>query len=203
MSRFEAGMEGMIDTYIYESTSLLEQLDQIMMRAEDNGDFAEEDINEIFRIMHTIKGSSAMMGLTNMSTLAHRIEDMFFIIREDKPVIESKQTLFELIFASSDLLKNEIDMLQDEDSEPTDFSEQIAKIEKYVEYLKGLTGAAPAADAEAPAEAAAADSADAPAAGSGDGNDGFYKVRVFFEDNCEMENMRAFMILEKIREFCT
>ena len=203
MSRFEAGMEGMIDTYIYESTSLLEQLDQIMMRAEDNGDFAEEDINEIFRIMHTIKGSSAMMGLTNMSTLAHRIEDMFFIIREDKPVIESKQTLFELIFASSDLLKNEIDMLQDEDSEPTDFSEQIAKIEKYVEYLKGLTGAAPAADAEASAEAQAADGADAHAAGSNDGSDGFYKVRVFFEDNCEMENMRAFMILEKIREFCT
>ena len=203
MSRFEAGMEGMVDTYIYESTSLLEQLDQIMMRAESNGDFDEEDINEIFRIMHTIKGSSAMMGLTNMSTLAHRIEDMFFIIREDKPIIESKQTLFELIFASSDLLKNEIDMLQDEDSEPTDFSEQIAKIEKYVEYLKGLTGAAPAADAEASAEAAAADSADTPASGSADGNDGFYKVRVFFEDNCEMENMRAFMILEKIREFCT
>ena len=127
MSRFEAGMEGMVDTYIYESTSLLEQLDQIMMRAESNGDFDEEDINEIFRIMHTIKGSSAMMGLTNMSTLAHRIEDMFFIIREDKPIIESKQTLFELIFASSDLLKNEIDMLQDEDSEPTDFSEQLPK----------------------------------------------------------------------------
>ena len=204
MSRFEAGMEGMVDTYIYESTSLLEQLDQIMMRAESNGDFDEEDINEIFRIMHTIKGSSAMMGLSNMSTLAHRIEDMFFIIREDKPVIESKQTLFELIFDSSDLLKAEIDMLQDEDSEPTDFSEQIAKIEKYVEYLKGLVGGAvPPGDSDTPTETSEADSADAPAAGSGEANDGFYKVRVFFEDNCEMENMRAFMILEKIREFCT
>ena len=136
MSRFEAGMESMIDMYIYESTSLLEQLDQIMMKTESNGAFEEEDINEIFRIMHTIKGSSAMMGLSNMSTLAHRIEDMFFIIREEKPVIESTQTLFELIFDSSDLLKAEIEMLQDDDSEPTDFSKQIGKIEKYVEYLK-------------------------------------------------------------------
>ncbi len=204
MSRFEAGMEGMIDTYIYESTSLLEQLDQIMMRAESNGDFDEEDINEIFRIMHTIKGSSAMMGLSNMSTLAHRIEDMFFIIREDKPVIESKQTLFELIFNSSDLLKAEIDMLQDDDSEPTDFSEQIEKIEKYVEFLKGLIGGGSDSgnDAPAAAEPAAASEAAPAAADSGD-SDGFYKVRVFFEDNCEMENLRAVIIVNKIKEFCT
>ena len=63
MSRFESGMESMVDMYIYESTSLLEQLDQIMMKTESNNKFDDEDINEIFRIMHTIKGSSAMMGL--------------------------------------------------------------------------------------------------------------------------------------------
>ena len=157
MSRFESGMESMIDMYIYETTSLLEQLDEIMMRTETNNEFGEEDINEIFRIMHTIKGSSAMMGLENMSVLAHRIEDMFFIIREENPVIDEKKTLFQLIFDSSDLLKAEIDMLQDDDSEPTDFSDQITKIEKFVEYLKkcvnGEGGAAPAAEGEA-AEAA-------------------------------------------------
>ena len=87
MGKFEPGMEGMIDAYIFEATSLLERLDQILMATESNSSFGEEDINEIFRIMHTIKGSSAMMGLDNMSKLAHAVEDMFFIIREEHPVI--------------------------------------------------------------------------------------------------------------------
>ena len=208
MSRFESGMESMIDMYIYETTSLLEQLDEIMMRTETNNEFGEEDINEIFRIMHTIKGSSAMMGLENMSVLAHRIEDMFFIIREENPVIDEKKTLFQLIFDSSDLLKAEIDMLQDDDSEPTDFSDQITKIEKFVEYLKkcvnGEGGAAPAAEGEA-AEAApeAADEAKPAEAAQPEGGSGFCKVRVYFEDNCEMENLRALIIVNKIKEYCT
>ncbi|MBE6845594.1 MAG: chemotaxis protein CheA [Ruminococcus sp.] len=199
MSRFESGMESMIDTYIYESTSLLETLDQIMMRTESNNRFDEEDINEIFRIMHTIKGSSAMMGLENMSTLAHRIEDMFFIIREEKPVIESIQTLYELVFDSSDLLKAEIDMLQDEDSEPTDFGEQIAKIESFVEYLK--TGTMPGN--EPAASENASEGVKTEAASDSGNTDGFVKVRVFFEDNCEMENLRALLIVNKISEYCT
>jgi len=198
MSRFESGMESMIDMYIYESTSLLETLDQIMMRTESNNRFDEEDINEIFRIMHTIKGSSAMMGLENMSTLAHRIEDMFFIIREEKPVIESIQTLYELVFDSSDLLKAEIEMLQDDDSVPTDFSEQLGKIEKFVEYLK--TGTNPSGSADA--EENKAESADKPT-DSAPAGDGFTKIRVFFEDNCEMENLRALLIKNKIAEYCT
>lgn len=195
MSRFESGMESMIDMYIYESTSLLETLDQIMMRTESNNRFDEEDINEIFRIMHTIKGSSAMMGLENMSTLAHRIEDMFFIIREEKPVIESIQTLYELVFDSSDLLKAEIDMLQDEDSVPTDFSDQIAKIEKFVEYLKnGTPPESVSSDTNQPTQTETA---------LQDKSDDYIKVRIFFEDNCEMENLRALLIVNKIQEYCT
>ncbi|MFT3952415.1 MAG: chemotaxis protein CheA [Oscillospiraceae bacterium] len=188
MGRFEAGMESMVDMYIYESTSLLEQLDQILLRTESNNRFVDEDINEIFRIMHTIKGSSAMMGLENMSVLAHSIEDMFFILREEKPKIGSAAALYELVFAASDLLKAEIDLLSDETAQATDFSAQIAKIEDYVKLLKN--GGVPA---EAPAQAAAAAQ---PAAA------GLTTVRVFFEDGCEMENLRALLLINKIRDEC-
>ncbi len=201
MSRFESGMESMVDMYIYESTSLLEQLDQIIMRTESNNKFEEEDINEIFRIMHTIKGSSAMMGLENMSTLAHSIEDMFFIIREEKPVIECVETLYEIVFSASDLLKAEIELLQDEDSIPTDFSEQMTKIENFVKYLK--TGSLPdgAKTAKKPkkAENKAAETTKSSSQPSPDG----VKIRVFFEDNCEMENLRALLLVNKIQDYCT
>ncbi len=202
MSRFESGMESMVDMFIYESTSLLEQLDQIMMKTESNNKFDEEDINEIFRIMHTIKGSSAMMGLENMSTLAHRMEDMFFIIREEKPVIESIETLYDIVFSSSDLLKAEIELLQDDDSVPTDFSAQIKKIEDFVVYLK--TGKMPGAEDTPVSEKSEQPAEDEQPQGQAENSASadMVRIRVFFEDNCEMENLRALLLVNKISEYC-
>ncbi len=209
MAKFEAGMEAMADMYVFETTSLLEQLDQILMKTENESSFAEEDINEIFRTMHTIKGSSAMMGLENMSKLAHAIEDMFYIIREDHPVISSMETLYDIIFSASDLLKAEIENLQEDEYTPTDFTEQMTKIEDYAAVLKGAApadGAAAAenpaassgADAPAPAApAAAAAQAAAPVSGSG-----LTTVKVFFEDDCKMENLRALLVINRISESC-
>ena len=71
-----------LDMYIYETGTLLEQLETIVLEAEKVDTFSQENVNEIFRIMHTIKGSSAMMEFPSLMTVAHRIEDLFFIIRD-------------------------------------------------------------------------------------------------------------------------
>lgn len=203
MSRFDASMESMAEMYIFESTSLLEQLDQIMIKTESNNEFDEEDINEIFRIMHTIKGSSAMMGLENMSTLAHSIEDMFFIIREEKPVIESIETLYDILFSSSDLLKAEIDSLQDDDSVPTDFSEQMEKIKNFVSYLKTGSPGNSGDDNDSKPEGQEQNVQEVESAADALESDGLTKIRVFFEENCEMENLRALLLVNKISEYCS
>ncbi len=194
MSKFEPGMESMVDMYIYETTTLLEQLDQILIKTEGAGSFDKESINEIFRIMHTIKGSSAMMGLENMSTLAHAIEDMFYIIREEKPVINDSKDLYELVFNASDLLKAEIELLQNDDYTATDFKPCHDRIEKFVDVLKN--GGGSAEEASAPTESASApvSSASAPA--------GMTTVKVIFDDDCKMENLRALLLVNKIREDC-
>ncbi len=191
MSKFEPGMESMVDMYIYETTTLLEQLDQILIKTEGQGSFDKESINEIFRIMHTIKGSSAMMGLENMSSLAHAIEDMFYIIREEKPVIDDSKDLYELVFSASDLLKAEIDMMQGDDYDSTDFTPCHDKIKAYVAVLKNGGGAAPASEEET-VSAAAPSSA----------GEGMTTVKVIFDDDCKMENLRALLLVNKIREDC-
>ena len=193
MSKFEPGMESMVDMYIYETTTLLEQLDQILIKTEGQGSFDKESINEIFRIMHTIKGSSAMMGLENMSSLAHAIEDMFYIIREEKPVISDSKDLYELVFSASDLLKAEIDIMQNDDYDFTDFSPCHDRIKAYVAVLKNGGGEAPAAE-----EATASASAAAPVAA-----EGMVTVKVIFDDDCKMENLRALLLVNKIREDCS
>ncbi len=54
------GMENMLDMYLFETNSLLEQLDEVLLDAESADTFTTDSVNEIFRIMHTIKGSSAI-----------------------------------------------------------------------------------------------------------------------------------------------
>ena len=205
MAKFEPGMEGMIDAYIFEATSLLERLDQILMATESNSSFGEEDIHEIFRIMHTIKGSSAMMGLDNMSKLAHAVEDMFFIIREEHPVIANIESLYDLVFKASDLLKVEIDLIQEDEYTPTDFTELMGNIEAYAAALKNGE-AAQAAPAPAPAPAAAQPAASAAPAEAAPVEtrkvSTLTTVKVFFDDDCKMENLRALIIVNKIQDEC-
>ena len=93
MAKFEAGMEAMLDMFVFETSELMEKLDEILMRTERE-DLTPDDIGEIFRIMHTVKGSAAMMGLTDVSKLAHSLEDLFFIIREDPSLTCDKPALF-------------------------------------------------------------------------------------------------------------
>ena len=66
----------MMEAYLYEMNTLLEQLDDIVLAAEEAKTFSQEDVNEIFRIMHTFKGSSAMMEFNTLMTVAHRIEEI-------------------------------------------------------------------------------------------------------------------------------
>ena len=203
MAKIEPGMEAMLDMYFYETNALLEQLDEILLRTEQSNAFESDDIKEIFRIMHTIKGSSAMMGFDNLSVLAHKAEDMFFVIRENPDVITDVSFVYDLVFQASDSYKAQLEAIQNHDNgeyELSNFDELIDKLMKARDQLSR----------EASGESApAAESADNAAGGSSDaapadkGEPGKVKVRVFFEEGCQMENLRAFLLINTIREECS
>ena len=198
MAKVEAGMEGMVDMYLFETGTLLDQLDEVLLRTEQANEFTEEDINEVFRIMHTVTGSSAMMGFENLQKLAHKGEDMFFIIREDPSKMKDIGFVYDLVFQMSDLFKAEMDEIRNNpDGEPTDFSEMINKLEQGAKMLKGeITAAEAAAASAAPAQAAPAEKTPAPAAAKSNCD----AIRVFFEQDCKMENLRAFLLISRIKE---
>ena len=187
MAKIEPGMEAMLDMYFYETNSLLEQLDEILLRTEQANAFESDDIKEIFRIMHTIKGSSAMMGFDNLSVLAHKAEDMFFVIRENPDVITDVSFVYDLVFQVSDSYKAQIEAIQNNvggEYELMNFDELIDKLMKGRDDLLGETaGGAPASPApeEKPKTT----------------------VRVYFEEGCQMENLRAFLLINTIRDDCS
>ena len=228
MGVFDASMEPMLEMFIYETTTLLEQLDEILIDSEKVQTMTDDNINEIFRIMHTIKGSSAMMGLSGISELTHHVEDMFFIIRQNPSHMQSenRNTVFDLLFQSSDFLKSEVESIQQSDNyEPADSSELTALIAHEVKVLNGeaepmaapkpaAAPSQPAAEEPAVEEPAAEEDPladeeneinamlDAAAAASIADDETLHSVRVYFEDGCQMENIRAFMLLSQLNEVC-
>ena len=74
----EFNTDGMLDIYLFENEQLLEQLQDIVLEQKDADSFDEESINEIFRTMHTIKGSSGIMMFDDITAVSHKLEDVFY-----------------------------------------------------------------------------------------------------------------------------
>ncbi|NLC19711.1 MAG: hypothetical protein GX757_10950 [Clostridiales bacterium] len=100
--------EPMIEMFIFETAQQIEQLEKHILNSEKDGGFSREAINDIFRIMHTIKGSSTMMLFKDISNLAHSIEDIFFYIREENPASIDFTYLSDLILDGIDFIKIEL-----------------------------------------------------------------------------------------------
>ena len=97
--------DSVMEMYLFESTTLLEQLDEILLQSEKSGNLSSENVNEIFRIMHTIKGSSAMMDFNSITYVSHKLEDLFYVIRDNGLDEDTFADLFDLVLRVSDYLE--------------------------------------------------------------------------------------------------
>ena len=197
-----------LDMYIYETHTLLEQLESSILEAEKANDFSQDNVNEIFRIMHTIKGSSAMMEFDSLATIAHRIEDLFFLIRENSMSVVSeanRSTLFDLVFQSIDYFRGEVDKIESDQPLSKDIDNFLSDINSLIAKIK--SGDNSPAPAPAPVSKAAPHVEAAPVAApvmASSGNRNFpYELRVFFDEGCGMENLRSFMLVTSMRDFCS
>lgn len=190
------GTGSLLETYLFETGTLLEQLDELLITAEQNGDFTEDNVNEIFRSMHTIKGSSAMLEFNSLMEIAHHIEDLFFYIRDngmDTLTSDQKSELFNLMFSSVDKLREEVGKV--ESSEPLD-----TNIDGFIQdinnFLNKISNKDSGAAAESVVEAPAANGTDA----ASHPIDAPYALQIFFDEGCGMENLRAFMLVTALQE---
>ena len=150
-----SGNDSILDAFLYETNTLLEQLDSLVLAAEQQDSFSQDDINTIFRIMHTIKGSSAMMEYNSLMTIAHRAEDLFSIIRDKTMdvVPESlRPELFDLLFQAIDFFRGELEHIENEQPLTENIDILLGKINRLIDEIR--TGGQPA-DAAAPAAPAA------------------------------------------------
>lgn len=94
-------MDTMIQSYMEETEDMLQRAEECIIRLE--AEFSPEEINELFRIAHTIKGSSHVMGYEAIGNLMHRIEDLLDTVRNGS--ISFNQDIVSLCFDGLDIAK--------------------------------------------------------------------------------------------------
>lgn len=209
-------MENMLDMYLFETNSLFEQLDEILLEAEKSQTFTTDDVNEIFRIMHTIKGSSAMMEFSSLMKIAHRIEDLFFIIRENGVGIfnnicteTERHDIFDILFRCIDFMRAEIEKIENNDPLTDNIDSFVTDINTFLDKINTMLGN----NAEEKKETSETTinttqtlqieekpGKNVPEGVSEDNSP--YFLRIFFDEGCGMENLRAFMLVTAVKEVC-
>ena len=91
-----------LDIFIEEARENIQSLSESLLAIEKYG-YQEDMINEAYRVMHTLKGTAHVIGITPIGELAHVAEDLFDEIKEYKNNL-SRKTL-DALFETNDSLE--------------------------------------------------------------------------------------------------
>ncbi len=84
-------IDQVLQTYIAESRELLEEMEDALLRLEQEGD-QREDLNAIFRAAHTIKGSAGLFGLDGVVAFTHGVETLLDQLRDGTMAVTGEIT---------------------------------------------------------------------------------------------------------------
>ncbi len=164
--------ESLLGDFLDESGQLLDRLNENMLQldewvrslGDDHHQRCNDDLmNEMFRSAHSLKGLSAMLGLKDINTLTHRVENVFDAARRDELTVTSQ--VVDLVFQAIDRLGGLIEGLKDTAAEPVECESVAEGIARLLESAGVARGPSSQADAERVFEAAKTESAAAPSPG--------------------------------------
>ena len=187
--------DSILDVYLYENGQLLDSLESLLLVCEKDGAFSAEHIADIFRILHTIKGSSAMMNFDNITTLSHALEDLFGYLREHSARAADHRKISDLVFSSLDAMKAELEKIQSTGNSDGDLSQYTADVKAFFAVLTHRK--------DEPPEAEIASSKLLYNLKETTEGQRCYKARVYFQKESRMENIRALGVVKSIEKFCS
>ncbi len=98
-----------------ESTELLEKSESIMLRLEDEPD-SDELINDLFRAVHTIKGSAGIFGFDDVVSFTHVAESVMGMLRDKELTLD--EPLMSLLLSSRDQISDLVGQVIENDDAP-------------------------------------------------------------------------------------
>jgi two-component system chemotaxis sensor kinase CheA len=136
MDKFQEG-------FINEANDLLSSLESALLSLEDDRE-NKEMVGEIFRVMHSLKGTASMFGFDKIGELTHHLENIYDLIRSDKLVLTADMLTASL--SALDLIHN---LLEDPNLEKEENRVQFDALQKeIINIVKGIDGVDVEGDAE-------------------------------------------------------
>ena len=189
--------DGMLDMYLFENEQLLEQLQETVLEQKDAECFDEDSINEIFRTMHTIKGSSGIMMFDNITAVSHKLEDVFFFLRESHPDNVPHLQLVEHVLEVEDFISSEMEKIRNGDEVDGDATDIIAGLD---EFLKQIKGEGTTEDGKPLPENKHEEPKQFYIAPVASNESRFYKIYLTFYPETEMANVHAYKTVYALKE---
>lgn len=185
--------DGMLEVYLFENQQLLEQLQETVLEQKDAECFDEDSINEIFRTMHTIKGSSGIMMFDEITKVAHKLEDVFYYLRESHPENVPHLKLVDHVLTVADFISVEVEKIANGESADGDATKIIAELDKFLasikddgkEVIEDNVHQEPKQFYIAPMASEASK---------------FYKIYLTYSPGIELANIHAFKVVHSLKE---
>lgn len=127
-------LQEIMEDFLIEAFEMNEQLDQDLVELEHNPEDLDL-LNRIFRVAHTIKGSSSFLNLNILTHLTHNMEDV--LNRARKGEIKITPDIMDVVLRSIDLMKTLLVTIRDTGSDTNNGKEN--EIEEAVKQLQAIT----------------------------------------------------------------
>ncbi|GAA9976691.1 chemotaxis histidine kinase/response regulator CheAY2 [Helicobacter pylori] len=127
-------LQEIMEDFLIEAFEMNEQLDQDLVELEHSPEDLDL-LNRIFRVAHTIKGSSSFLNLNILTYLTHNMEDV--LNRARKGEIKITPDIMDVVLRSIDLMKTLLVTIRDTGSDTNNGKEN--EIEEAVKQLQAIT----------------------------------------------------------------
>ncbi|MHC1635331.1 MAG: chemotaxis protein CheA [Candidatus Methanospirareceae archaeon] len=165
-----------MDEFVEETREHIQALIQALMKLEQKDIDSSEALDEAFRIAHTIKGTSALMGFKNMQQFCHSMEDVLEALHSRS--IEVNEEIIDLLLRSATKLEEILKHIEERGSDDVDVSLMKLELERYKERggreEKGVERE--------------------------EGGKRIYEIKVVLDRGCEFRGARGFLVLRKLSE---
>ena len=124
MSGFDISMYR--DMFLEEAEELFESADNVLLEAENNGSLTDEEMGQLFRDVHTLKGSGASVELAYFAEFTHDVENMMDKLRNHE--IEFQPEMAGTLIDGLDVMKEILQMECDGEMDRDKFTEMTTEL---------------------------------------------------------------------------
>jgi len=124
------------DMFLEEAEELFESADNVLLEAEKNGSLTEDEMGQLFRDVHTLKGSGASVELKYFAEFTHDVENMMDKLRKHE--IEYQESMAGSLIDALDVMREILQLECDNEMNDEKFTDMGVEILKVIRaYMSG------------------------------------------------------------------